>query len=178
MIPRDVCSVVNTTRRIDLGRARDKLALEDRHHTRRTHADVEPGPVAGAGRGAGFLAWTPPIEALASTSGWAFSSPSPGCSARTNVAEVISELPRPFKPCRYPKMRPQVRLLLAQVRRLHWTAVDGRRGFKNSKEAVAEMDAIEQRMMDIVTRIRREAVVVSDELDPVPAPDETSQSDE
>ena len=98
--------------------------------------------------------------------------------ARTNVAQVISELPGTLRPRRYLKMRAQVRLLLAQVRRLHWTAVDGQRGFNNSKEAVAEMDAIEERMMDIVARIRREAVVVSDELDPVPAPDKTSQSDE
>ena len=96
--------------------------------------------------------------------------------ASAEVAEVIHGLPEKFKQRRYPRMRARVKLLLAEVRRLNWMAVDGHRGFRERKDAVAEMDAIEERMKDLVSEIRAEAGVVSDEPDP--APDEPSVSDE
>ena len=98
--------------------------------------------------------------------------------ASSQVAEVIGDLPGPTRQRRHPKMRAQVKLLLAEISRLNGMAVDGDRGFRNSKEAVAEMDAIEERMRDLVSEIRREAGVVSDEHDPGPAPDEPSESEE
>ncbi len=94
--------------------------------------------------------------------GWMF--------AKTPVSEVISNLPEQLKRRRYPRMRKQVQLLLEEVRRLNWMAVDGHRGFRNRDEALTEMDAIEDRMRDIVGEIRREAGVASDEPDQEPAP--------
>ena len=97
--------------------------------------------------------------------------------ARTQVAEAISDLPIPRKR-QYPKMRAQVVLLLAEVRRLNWMAVDEDRGFRGRDEAVAEMDAIEGRMRDLITEIRREAGRASNELQTEAVADETSESDE
>ena len=97
--------------------------------------------------------------------------------ARTQVAEVISDLPISRKR-HYPKMRAQVVLLLAEVRRLNWMAVDEDRGFRGRDEAVAEMDAIEGRMRDLITEIRREAGRASDELQTEAVADETSEGDE
>ena len=94
--------------------------------------------------------------------------------ARTRVAEVIS--PMFLRRRQYSKMRAQVVLLLAEIRRLNWTAVDADRGFRSGDEALAEMDAIEGRLGDIIAEIRREAGRASDE--PLTAPDEPSQSDE
>ena len=98
--------------------------------------------------------------------------------ASSQVAEVIGDLPGPTRQRRHPKMRAQVELLLAEISRLNGMAVDGYRGFREQKEAVAEMDAIEERMRDLVSEIRREAGVVSDEHDPGPMPDEPSESEE
>lgn len=98
--------------------------------------------------------------------------------ASSQVAEVIGDLPGPTRQRRYPKMRAQVKLLLAEVSLLNGMAVDGQRGFRERKEAVAEMDAIEERMKDLVTEIRCYAGVVSDEHDPGPMPDEPSKSEE
>ena len=97
--------------------------------------------------------------------------------ARTQVAEAISDLPISRKR-QYPKMRAQVVLLLAEVRRLNWMAVDEDRGFRGRDEAVAEMDAIEGRMRDLITEIPREAGRASDELQTEAIADETSESDE
>ena len=101
--------------------------------------------------------------------GWMLSS--------AQVAEVIGDLPERIRPRRYPRMRAQVMLLLAEVRRLNWLAVDGNRQFRNSAEVVSEMDAIEERMKGLVSEIRREAGVVSHEPDPGPAPDEPSEGE-
>ena len=101
--------------------------------------------------------------------GWMMSS--------AQVAEVIGDLPERIRPRRYPRMRAQVMLLLAEVRRLNWLAVDGDRQFRNSEEVVSEMDAIEERMKGLVSEIRREAGVVSDEPDAGPAPDEPSEGE-
>lgn len=102
--------------------------------------------------------------------GWMMSS--------AQVAEVIGDLPERIRQRRYPKMRAQVMLLLAEVRRLNWLAVDGDRRFRSREEVVAEMDAIEERMRNLVSEIRREAGVVSDEPEPGPAPDEPAESEE
>ena len=95
----------------------------------------------------------------------------------SEVAEVISDLPRGAERRRNPKLRAQVNLILSEVRRLHGMALDGDRGFRNKQEAVAEMDAIESRLRDLVGEIRREVGAASDEPDPGPAPDEPSESE-
>ena len=102
--------------------------------------------------------------------GWMFAS--------SQVAEVIDALPGRTRQRRHPKMRAQVKLLLAEISRLNGMALDGDRGFRNRKEAAAEMDAVEERMRDLVSQIRRLAGVVSDEPDPGPVPDEPSESEE
>ena len=55
------------------------------------------------------------------------------------------------------ELRSQVVLLLEQVRRLNWIAVDAERGFRNREDAVREMDAIENEIRDIVTDVRAAA---------------------
>ena len=87
--------------------------------------------------------------------GWMFAS--------SQVAEVIGSLPGDVRRRRYRKLRAQVELMLAEVRRLNWMAVDRDSGVRDRKEAVAEMDAIEERLRDLVSEIRRQAGVASDE---------------
>ena len=99
--------------------------------------------------------------------GWIFATP--------EVAEVVGALPEQLTRRRYPKLRAKVNLLLAEVRRLHWMAVDRDRGIRNREEAVAEMDAIEERIGDLLGEIRLEAGVASDEPDPGPAPAESER---
>lgn len=96
--------------------------------------------------------------------------------ARTQVAEVISDLPISLKRRRYTAMRAQVNLLLDEIRRLNWLAVDADRGFRGRDEAAAEMDAIEAHIGGLVNEVRRAAGRVSEaeELRTAPVPDETS----
>jgi len=98
--------------------------------------------------------------------------------ARTQVAEVISDPPVSLRRRQYSKMRAQVMLLLAEIRRLNWLAVDADRGFRNRDEAMREMDGIERRLRDLITEVRRAAGRASEELQTAPVPDETSESDE
>ena len=92
--------------------------------------------------------------------------------ARPEIAEVIGDLPELFTRRRYPRLRARVEILMQEVRRLHWAAVDRDRGFRSENEGLADMDAIEERMKDLVSEIRLEAGVASDEPDPGgPAPD-------
>jgi hypothetical protein len=92
--------------------------------------------------------------------------------ARSEIAEVIGDLPRLFRRRRYPRLRARVEILLQEVCRLHWAAVDRDRGFRSDKEGLADMDAIEERLRELVSEIRLEAGVASDEPDPrEPAPD-------
>ena len=55
------------------------------------------------------------------------------------------------------ELRSQVVLLLENVRRLNWIAVDAERGFRNRDEAMREMDDIENEIRDIITDVRRAA---------------------
>ena len=93
--------------------------------------------------------------------------------AKDGDVRAIRELPEQIKQRRYPRMREQVKLLLVEVRRLNWMAVDGHRGFRNHDEAVAEMDAIEGRMKDLVGKIRDEAGIEG-ESGPASVPDQAS----
>ncbi len=55
------------------------------------------------------------------------------------------------------ELRSQVVLLLEQVRRLNWVAVDAERGFRDRDEAMREMDAIENEIREIITDVRQAA---------------------
>ena len=55
------------------------------------------------------------------------------------------------------ELRSQVVLLLEQVRRLNWIAVDAERGFRNQDDAMREMDQIEDEIREIITDVRRAA---------------------
>ena len=55
------------------------------------------------------------------------------------------------------ELRSQVVLLLEQVRRLNWIAVDAERGFRNQDDAMREMDEIEGEIREIITDVRRAA---------------------
>ncbi len=55
------------------------------------------------------------------------------------------------------ELRSQVVMLLEQVRRLNWIAVDAERGFRNQDEAMREMDEIEGEIRQIITDVRRAA---------------------
>ena len=55
------------------------------------------------------------------------------------------------------ELRSQVTLLLEQVRRLNWIAVDAERGFRNPDDAMREMDEIEDEIREIITDVRRAA---------------------
>ncbi len=55
------------------------------------------------------------------------------------------------------ELRSQVVMLLEQVRRLNWIAVDAERGFRNQDDAMREMDEIEEEIREIVTDVRRVA---------------------
>ena len=96
--------------------------------------------------------------------------------ARTQVAEVISDLPISLRRRQYTAMRAQVNLLLDEIRWLNWLAVDADRGFRGRDEATAEMDAIEAHLRDLITEVRRAAGRASEpeELQTAPVPDETS----
>ncbi len=65
---------------------------------------------------------------------------------------------------RFMRLRRTVRYLLAEVRRLNWIAVDVERGYGSREAAAQEMDAIEQRLLDLVREIRSTAGKL--ELDP------------
>ena len=55
------------------------------------------------------------------------------------------------------ELRSQVVLLLEQVRRLNWIAVDAERGFRNPDDAMREMDEIEDEIREIIGDVRRAA---------------------
>ncbi len=54
-------------------------------------------------------------------------------------------------------LRSQVVMLLEQVRRLNWIAVDAERGFRDQDSAMREMDAIEDQIRVIITDVRQAA---------------------
>ena len=55
------------------------------------------------------------------------------------------------------ELRSQVTILLEQVRRLNWIAVDADRGFRDRGDAMLEMDAIEDEIRAMISDLRRAA---------------------
>ncbi|MEE9134215.1 MAG: hypothetical protein V3U13_11710 [Gemmatimonadota bacterium] len=64
---------------------------------------------------------------------------------------------------RFVLLRSQVQQLLHEIRRLNWMAVDVERGFRSSEQALREMDAIEERLKEIIADIRSAAGRMSPE---------------
>ena len=77
--------------------------------------------------------------------------------ARTRVVEAISKLPIVIRRRQYSEMRKHVVLFMDEVKRLNWMAVDADRGFRSQDEATNEMDAIEKRLLGLVSEIRATA---------------------
>ena len=71
------------------------------------------------------------------------------------------------------ELRSQVVLLLEQVRRLNWVAVDAERGFRDQDEAMVETDKIEEAMREIISDVRKAAGKPTPEamMDPVEEPE-------
>jgi hypothetical protein len=77
---------------------------------------------------------------------------------RLEVQEIlVAQDPPAFRGRVFRELRSQVVLLLEQVRRLNWIAVDAERGFRNRDEAMSEMDAIEDEIRVIITDVRAAA---------------------
>ena len=77
---------------------------------------------------------------------------------RLEVLEILANQARWASRGRvFRELRSQVVLLLEQVRRLNWIAVDAERGFRDRDEAMREMDAIEVEIRGIITDVRRAA---------------------
>ena len=96
---------------------------------------------------------------------------------RTHVFSAIQSLPV-IRKRKYLKMRGQVVLMLAEVRRLNGLAVDADRGFRSRAEADKEMDVIERRIVEILSNVRHHAGRTSDEVDAAPVPEGELAGDE
>jgi hypothetical protein len=79
-------------------------------------------------------------------------------SARLGVVDLLTQSPvRPVHERRFVRLRSQVQKLLAEIRRLNWMAVDAERGFRSREQAMQEMDAIEERLKEMIAEIRSTA---------------------
>ena len=95
---------------------------------------------------------------------------------RPNFFEAIQVLPA-IRERKYVKMRVQVELVLAEVRRLNGIAVDADRGFRSHAEAGREMDIIEKNLVDIISKVRQTAGRTSDDVDVEPVPAGAMEND-
>lgn len=79
-------------------------------------------------------------------------------ASRLGLSDLITQSPsaRVHKR-RFVRLRGQVQLLLDEIRRLNWMAVDAERGFRNREKALREMDMIEQRLKELIQEIRSTA---------------------
>jgi hypothetical protein len=64
---------------------------------------------------------------------------------------------------RFLKLRYQVDRMIEEVRRMNWAAFDHRRGLKSDEVAQRELDAIEDRLIDIIRKLRESAGEMSSE---------------
>ena len=78
-------------------------------------------------------------------------------SARLGVVERVVQSLSERRQRRFHRLRAHVEQLLAEIRRLNWLAVDANRGFRSQEVAIKEMDAIENRLREMVAQIRSAA---------------------
>ena len=89
---------------------------------------------------------------------------------RLEVLEILAKQPRwASHGRRFRELRSQVVMLLEQVRRLNWIAVDAERGFRDRDQAMREMDSIEEQLKEMISEVRRAAGRPTDEPDTSPA---------
>ena len=87
-------------------------------------------------------------------------------SARLGVVSRISQsLSKGYKRRRYIKLRSTVDRFLDEVRRLNWAAAGAERGFRSEEEATRDLDALENRMHELVGKIRESAGFAAPEPD-------------
>ncbi len=85
-------------------------------------------------------------------------------SSRLGVIGFLSQSPtEQIHKRRFVLLRSQVQQLLHEIRRLNWMAVDVERGFRSREQALREMDAIEERLKEIIADIRSAAGRMSPE---------------
>ncbi len=83
-------------------------------------------------------------------------------SARLGVVSRVSQLLiKGHKRRQFLKLRGVVDEFIDEVRRLNWAADGAKRGFRNKAEASRDMDACENRLHQIVGRIRKSAGYVT-----------------
>lgn len=79
-------------------------------------------------------------------------------SARLGVVSRIAQsLSKGYKRRQYVKLRSTVDRFLDEVRRLNWAAAGAERGFRSEEEAARDLDATENRMHDLIGKIRQSA---------------------
>ena len=89
---------------------------------------------------------------------------------RLEVLEILAKQPRwAAHGRRFRELRSQVVMLLEQVRRLNWIAVDADRGFRDRDQAMREMDTIEEQLREMISEVRKAAGRPTDEPDTSPA---------
>lgn len=83
-------------------------------------------------------------------------------AARLSVLELLPDRSgRKINQRRFVRLRSQVGVLLDEIRRLNWMAVDAERGFRSREGATREMDRIEGRLKELIEEIRSVAGEVS-----------------
>ena len=87
-------------------------------------------------------------------------------SARLGVVSRIAQsMSRGFKRRRYLKLRATVDQFLEEVRRLNWSAAGAERGFRDWDEANRDLETIEQRMHELISKIRESVGYAAPEPD-------------
>ena len=79
-------------------------------------------------------------------------------SARLGVVSRIAQsLSKGYKRRRYLRLRSAVDQFLEEVRRLNWAASGAQRGFRSKEDANRDLEAVEQRMHELIGKIRASA---------------------
>ncbi len=87
-------------------------------------------------------------------------------SARLGVVSRIAQsLSKGYKRRQYVKLRSTVDRFLDEVRRLNWAAAGAERGFRSEDEAARDLDATENRMHQLIGKIRESAGYAAPEPD-------------
>ncbi|MEJ2240036.1 MAG: hypothetical protein P8X82_17225 [Gemmatimonadales bacterium] len=81
------------------------------------------------------------------------------------VSRIAQSLSKGYKRRRYVKLRGVVDQFLEEVRRLNWAAAGAERGFRTKDEAVKDLEAMENRLHDLVKQIRSSAGFSTPEAD-------------
>jgi predicted ferric reductase len=81
------------------------------------------------------------------------------------VSRIAQSLSKGYKRRRYVKLRGVVDQFLEEVRRLNWAAAGAERGFRSQEEALKDLEAMENRLHNLVKQIRTSAGISTPEAD-------------